>query len=565
MRAVRERTRALCAAIVAGACALALDARAAETSDAELPALRDFEPKAPAIESTLPPLVTEDPSPGALAGGARVFVRGYATRGNRVLADAELAELLEPYTDRSLGFEDLQAACDRVTRAYVERGYVSSWASLPDQELSGGMVEIQITEGVIDHVAVRTDGRLRRGYLEARLRRVLDGPLQVSRVERELQLLERDPNVHTVKGAVVPGPQRGVSSLELDVAEKRGLSASLELDNGISPSVGSERSRIELAHTDLTGWGDELRAHYGRTHGLVEMGGSYELPIGRRDTTLQLSASGSESEVVEEPFDDFEIESRSASYGVTLRQPVLRSLTSDLDLFLGAEHRRSKSFLLGQAFSFAEGVEQGVSRISVVRAGASYVHATQLQAFAARVTLSRGTGALRATTSHEDDTPDSRFVSLLTQLQYARRLPLLDAQIVARADVQLSDDPLLGLEQFSLGGQSSVRGYRENALVRDNGYAASLELRIPILQRWDGRLAIELVPFYDTGRAWSRGRRRSDAMTLASAGIGLRIALPMRLALELSWADDLRELPDDARVDDDLQDHGLHFRVIQRF
>jgi hemolysin activation/secretion protein len=267
---------------------------------------------------------------------------------------------------------------------------------------------------------------------------------------------------------------------------------------------------------------------------------------------------------VEEPFDDFEIESRSASYGVTLSQPILHSLTSELDLFLGAEHRRSKSFLLGQAFSFAEGVEQGLSKISVLRAGASYLHATQLQAFAARVTLSRGTGALRATTSHDADTPDSRFLSVLTQLQYARRLPLFGAQIVARADVQLSDDPLLGLEQFSVGGQSSVRGYRENALVRDNGYAASLELRIPILQRWDGRLAIELTPFYDVGRAWSRGRRRSDAMTLASAGIGMRIALPAQLTLELYWADDLRELPD-ARADDDLQDRGFHFRVIQRF
>src|SRR5262245_8346176 len=166
MRALRERTRALRAATVAAACALAFGVHAAETPDAALPAMRDFAPAAPSVESTLPPLVSEDSSPGTLAAGARVFVRGYVTRGNRVLADAELARLLEPYTQRSLGYEDLQAACDRVTRAYVERGYVSSWASLPDQRLASGMVEIEITEGVIDRVAVRTDGRLRQSYLE---------------------------------------------------------------------------------------------------------------------------------------------------------------------------------------------------------------------------------------------------------------------------------------------------------------------------------------------------------------------------------------------------------------
>ena len=35
-------------------------------------------------------------------------------------------------------------------------------------------------------------------------------------------------------------------------------------------------------------------------------------------------------------------------------------------------------------------------------------------------------------------------------------------------------------EKFSLGGVNSVRGYRENELVSDNGVIGSMELRIPL-------------------------------------------------------------------------------------
>jgi hemolysin activation/secretion protein len=549
--------------------ALLASARAASgDSDATAstpPRLHDFEPPPLDVEPVLPTLSEgARPSTGALAAGVEVFVRGYRIVGNTVMPADELDALLAPYVNRPMAFEDLRAVCDLVSQRYVERGYVSSWASIPEQGLARGIVELHITEGRIESVDVETDGRLQPEYVRRSLRHAVDGPFRVNRLEQALRELNRDPNVKTLEGTVVPDGTPGKSVLRVRIAEAPALQARLSVDNAVAPSIGAERARIELGHTNLSGFGDQLRVQYARTQGLREVGGSYEVPIGSAGTRLRLRASSSRSDIVEEPFESLEIESRSATYGLTLSQPVHRTQSTELGVSLNGEVRRSKSFLLGSAFSFAEGVEEGVSEVSVLRLGPDFAYTTQRQAFALRSTLSFGSGALGASTSRESGIPDSRFFSWLTQLQYARRLGLWDAQLVARADVQLADDPLLGLEQFSLGGRGSVRGYRENEIVRDSGFSASLELRIPVLQGVASASVVELVPFYDLGRAWNRDRRERASMSLASAGIGVRTSFPGKVSAELFWASDLREI-DDALDEYDLQDDGIHFRITKQF
>ena len=46
--------------------------------------------------------------------------------------------------------------------------------------------------------------------------------------------------------------------------------------------------------------------------------------------------------------------------------------------------------------------------------------------------------------------------------------------------LRLTPDPLLSLERFSLGGADTVRGYRQNQVVSDNGLLGGFELQIPV-------------------------------------------------------------------------------------
>jgi hypothetical protein len=97
---------------------------------------------------------------------------------------------------------------------------------------------------------------------------------------------------------------------------------------------------------------------------------------------------------------------------------------------------------------------------------------------AARSTFSLGVDALGATVNG-GPVPDGQYLAWLGQFQWVRRFDDRGDQFVFRTDLQLAEDPLLPLEQFAVGGASTVRGYRENQLVRDNGFVTSAELRIP--------------------------------------------------------------------------------------
>jgi hemolysin activation/secretion protein len=541
----------------------------------ERPSVPSFLPARPEPGQILPRVPTSrsaGPAPEPLAASS-VFVREIRIQGNSVLPAAVLSALAEPYVGRAASFEELLELRDRITLAYAREGYLTSGALLPTRA-SDGAIEFQIVEGSLTDLEIETDGRLRPGYLRDRLELAADGPVNVYRIEERLQLMQQEPSIRSVRAELAPGERRGASRLRLRVFEERAAHASLEIDDSVSPSLGDWRGIARMSHANLTGLADQLSLEHERSEGLRSFGARYVVPVNARDTLLELRVRSSESDVVEEPFDDLEIEGRAATYAVTVRHPIHRSLGEQLnrvELSLGAEYRRSKSFLGGRAFSFSDGVDEGSAEVAVLRFGQDWSRASRAQVLAARSTLSFGIDALGASRNRDRDVPDGRFVSWLGQLQWARRVDLApgaearrEGQLLVRADVQLSNEPLLGLEQFAIGGRTTVRGYRESELVRDNGALLSVELSVPILQRPDGSEIVSLTPFFDLGRSWSSDRSTRGPSTLAGVGLGVRAALDPRFSVELYWADDLREI-EGSRGDRGLGESGVHFRVVARY
>jgi hemolysin activation/secretion protein len=173
-----------------------------------------------------------------------------------------------------------------------------------------------------------------------------------------------------------------------------------------------------------------------------------------------------------------------------------------------------------------------------------------------------GIDALGATINRSN-LPDGQFFTWLGQFQWARRLTTRDLELLFRLDVQLTADPLLPLEQVAVGGRYSVRGYRENQLVRDNALIASLESRIPLVRnrRWADYL--QVVPFIDVGRGWNQQADTTDLTLLAGIGLGLRwaatfgTAVPLRPQFEIFWGYQLKAV---RTTGGNLQDKGVHLQ-----
>jgi hemolysin activation/secretion protein len=319
--------------------------------------------------------------------------------------------------------------------------------------------------------------------------------------------------------------------------------------------------------------------------------GSYELPITPWDTTLQVHASKNDSSIIDETFAALGITSRSEEFGLTLKQPLYKTLNNTVTASLGADRKHSETFLLGRPFTLALGAIDGESDTFATRLALEWVNRSQVHVLALRSQFSLGLydfGSTRAdprnaggTTSgagtglgFDPEIPDSKFFAWLGQAQYVRRIfdteplrkkpdtlgwnLLRETLVVVRANAQLSDEPLLSLEQFSIGGMQSVRGYRENQLLRDNGVFASIEVRIPLWLGKDKTPIVSLAPFFDFGGGWNVNKVDDNYTTIYSAGLGLLVNATKHAQATIYWG---HPFVDFHEKNVSLQDDGLHFAI----
>ncbi|HEY1683466.1 MAG TPA: ShlB/FhaC/HecB family hemolysin secretion/activation protein [Tepidisphaeraceae bacterium] len=413
---------------------------------------------------------------------------------------------------------------------------------------------------------------LKDSYIISRVRASAGSPLDVVKLKNGLEMLRDDPNIKTINAELKPGDAPGQSDLDLTVTERNPFQLGLRYANDRSPSVGAYHLDALASDSDLTGNGDSLSTHWTVLVGGADQmefaedhdyGIDYALPLTPNNLTLSLDYTRSSDLVVETPFSAVNITSKTDELAATLRQPLVRDPVHEFALFVTTSANYNRTYLLGEPFDFSPGAGDGVSDTYALRLGPEYWQKNQLNALALRATLSFGVdGAM--TDVDEPEGPDSRlFFAFLGQMQYTRLLPLgppeeplSDTQVVFRFTTQLTPEPLLAPEQFSLGGVNTVRGYQENQLVTDNAINASVELHIPLAVS-SGQPTISLVPFFDSGYAWDVKDAQS-AEFINSAGLGLVFTPNHQIDARIYWGIPFKQFP---HTTDDLQDMGLHFSI----
>ncbi|MBW4692099.1 MAG: ShlB/FhaC/HecB family hemolysin secretion/activation protein [Lyngbya sp. HA4199-MV5] len=516
-------------------------------------------PPLPPPEQLLPPAtVPTTPESGVEETQDKLHVDRYEVVGSTVFTASELATITQPFTG-DVSFAALVAARTALTDFYVSRGYITTGAYIPPQKLQSGVVIIQVVEGGLEDIKITGTRRLNPNYVRSRLAIAATKPLNRDRLLQALQLLQLNPLLRTISAELSAGTQPGQSLLTVSVTEAPTRSFQLNLDNGRSPSVGTFRRQLQFTEANLLGLGDALSLAYTNTAGSNAVDTSYTIPFNARNGTIALNGGFAFNRVIEAPFDALDIQSNSNYVELTVRQPLLQTPTQELAVGVTASHRETAATLLDGTIPFpALGADaQGATRLTALRFFQDYTWRGSRAVFALRSQFSVGVNALNATIN--PTSPDSRFFAWLGQAQYVRLLAP-DTLLLLRTDVQLADRSLLALEQISEGGQDTVRGYRQDLLLADNGLFASAEVRIPLLRlpRLNGLL--QLAPFVDVATVANRDSSvKLDPETIASVGLGLRLQLSDRLTARFDWGIPLISVSGDKRT---LQENGLYFSVV---
>jgi hemolysin activation/secretion protein len=451
-------------------------------------------------------------------------------------------------------YEEIRKA---ITNLYVRSGYVTSGAYLPLQDLSDGTVVVQVVEGQLEKIEIRGLDRLQESYVRDRFREASQPPLKVDRISEALQLLEFNPLFQRVRADLKEGTSPGLSVLVVELKEAPAFSLGWQFDNYESPAIGEYKGTIFIEHQNLLGFGDRLSASYSLTEGLDKYEIGYKIPFNAKDGTIEVEYNSGDNRIVEK-FEELGIRAESDRFSVLVRQPLVKRSTEEIALFFSVDLQESRTFILEDIpFSFTEGSEEGKSRVTALRLGQEWISRSSNRVLAARSQFSVGLDWFEATTN--DSAPDGRFFSWQGQFQWVEKLDE-DVIFLLRVATQLTPDSLLPIEQFTLGGINTVRGYRQNLRVGDNALTASSELQFTLVRDEDwGNL--EIAPFVDFGTVWNNESEVLPPNTIVSTGLSLRWQLQDYLFVRLDYGIPLVEVENEG---DSLQEDGLSFSVGTR-
>lgn len=546
---------------------IALGSRAAEPQDHLN--VREPEPPQPLKRSGdgafQLPTVTPEPARQARPGEAGTLIRHLVFRGNAAIRTAELEATAAPYLGRMLTAADIEELRQRLTRLYIERGYVNSGALLGRDTPAGDTLAFDIVEGHLRSIRLRGLERLDERYIVNRLIKDEDAPLNADELRERFQLLLEDPLFARMNARLSPGDRPGEAILDLDVVRARPYQLTAFANNYRPPSIGSGAAGIGGWVRNLSGFGDQLDGHYQDgtdKQNSARYGLAWRIPLNQRGTQFSMQYDHGESSVVEEPMRALGIKSVIDSREAGFSQVLAESLRHKFTLGLTQSERKNSTTLLGMPFSFTPGEPNGVTKVSAWRFWQEYVYRDERQAVALRSTFTQARNNLQSVAGLPPGTPevDHRYGVWLGQAQYVRQVMDNGAQIIVRGTMQETDRTLASLDRMSIGGVYTVRGYRENQLIRDTGHIVNVEFSYPWLRGERGSDLV-LIPFYDRGR----GKNRGEAATvLSSAGLATR-AHWQGFSLDLAVAKRL-EHPDfggqDRRT---LQDKGVHVQLSHDF
>ena len=509
------------------------------------------EPTPPSLQTSPAKQPNQTPSPGNI----KFEVKKIEVLGSTVLQD-EINKLVGEYESKKiLSFEDLVELRTRITKLYIEDGYETSGAFLlNNQNLNSGIIQIQVVEGELEDIQVEGLRRLQKSYVRSRLKLATKAPLNRNRLEEALQLLQGSNAIlQQVNAELSAGSAPGRNVLKLVLKEAPAFHGGFAIANNQSPSIGSLQGSVFVSHDNLLGFGDSLSAEYGLTDGLDIYNISYRVPVNSRNGTFNIRYSRNDSQIIEDTFDDLGIRSNSETFSVNFRQPLVRKPTTEFALSLGLDVRRSQTFILDDIpFSFSEGPEDGKSRVSVIRFSQDWVKRDAKQVLAARSQFSVGIDAFDATVNNSGT--DGLFFAWLGQFQWVQQVSKRTI-LLSSINAQLTPDSLLSLERFSIGGVDTVRGYRQNQVVSDNGILGTVELRIPLTKN---PRVLQLNPFIEMGAGWNNRGENPDPGFILGTGLGVEWQPFRGLDLRVDYGIPLISVEDEG---DSLQENGLYFSL----
>ena len=462
-------------------------------------------------------------------GGPTVPVESFEITGATAFPDAVLQAQVATFLHRQLTLAELYQAADALTRFYQSHGYGVARATVPQQEFSGGKVQLEVVEGRLGKVSVEGESRIRRRVIEKTVSGFKSGDVYTdAAMDRSVMLANDLPGVQ-VQATLEPGADFGTTDLIYKAVDQPDVSGQFSVDDYGREDVGRVRFNASADVASPTGSGDRLVAQITHSeHNLLNFGGlTYSLPLGPPGGTFTADYNQSEYRVAGGAFTLLGVRGRSDNAGASYQYPEIRGRYTNSYWGVGLQHAGSATLAGGQVVSSAN--------LNTGQLTAFYTHSHDDGSY---YSLS-GTFASNARKNH-GTTPNAERARLELDGNYVQ--PFADNWLfIGRGAGEWSPDPLPDSEKYSLGGQDNVSGFLSAEQRGDSALFVSGEVQHSL----GADRAFALGGFLDSGRVWlkqfnafqSSKPTPGAAATLTAVGLEMTWQPPSRRwTARLQWA-----------------------------
>ena len=395
----------------------------------------------------------------------------------------EAAKQAQPAGGYSIN--QLQQVAAKVATYYREHGYILAQAFVPEQQVSNGEVLVQVLEGRLGSIQVEGNKDYRAKILMRPFHSLVGSPVEKDDIESALLTLTNYPGV-TAFGVLGSGRDVGTTNLTVRVQSEDRFRLETVLDNHGSQFAGEYRGQVTFTFNDPLHMADRLQliglyamnSSSSSGHGFYG-GVDYETPLFSSHDFLRFLHLTNAYNV-------------GASSSVVPTDSDGRTRVDEIGYRHDFAPTRLGSASLGIAFNVKSSTFNSPpstvfdDKLTTARADFQWERVDTRFRGVDKLTLSYTHGFKDLFGSLGDYDPSvtggasrlgatGEFNKVTLALQRLQHLTQYTS-LVLRVDAQYSPDPLVSLEQFSLGGPDSVRAYPVAEFLAESGGVATVEL-----------------------------------------------------------------------------------------
>lgn len=450
-------------------------------------------------------------------------------KGNALIDEKQLGRTVYPFLGPKKTIDTVEAARAALEKLYQGKGYQTVAVDIPEQDVDNGVVYLQVVEGKVSRLRVVESRYFSLGKIKAGVPELAEGHVpNFPKMQKELAALGGQSEDRKIQPVLRAGETPGTLEVDLKVKDKLPFHGKLELNGRNTSSTSRLRMVASLRYDNL--WqamhsGSIMYQVSPEDNKEVDVwAGTYVMPVFDTDARLAFYTVSSSSNAQIASAGALSVIGIGNVYGLRFVKPL-----GGLDKYyhtatLGVDY---KDFEEDLNLIGADDIKTPISYLPfLVQYSGSLRGEESLASFDMGLHFSiRGLGNHQNEFENKRFLAQSNYIYLTGNAKFQHDLPK-GMELVARVSGQAADSPLISNEQFSMGGDESVRGYFETQTLADDGLFGSLELHSPHLgdADWDHLNNLKVLAFVDVAKGWIKKplKGNSDGEFISSAGLGMR-------------------------------------------